>query len=267
MYAREIIEASKSGLLELGLSLRQYRNDMVIGGGWAPFFICSNFFNHCGSMDIDLILKTTVMPRYDSIKKIVSDLGYTEENHFRYTKTITSPIDKKDYPIHVDFLCDKYDLGYLFKVQKDLEAFMFEGADIAFDFNFENEIETTLPDNGIAKTTIKTLDLPGSLILKGQALQGRNNQKDAYDIFALTHYNGGPEQAAEYFNKTFSEKHLSKEKHRFAMESIAVIKENFKDENHRGSFAVETFTDNKIRRNIAAAHLNRFLQELNLPIK
>jgi hypothetical protein len=44
MYAREITESSKSALLELGLSLQMYRNDMVLSGGWAPYFITKN---HC----------------------------------------------------------------------------------------------------------------------------------------------------------------------------------------------------------------------------
>lgn len=62
MYAREITETSKSALLELGLSLQMYQNDMVLSGGWAPYFITENYFEHCGSIDIDLVLKTTIMP-------------------------------------------------------------------------------------------------------------------------------------------------------------------------------------------------------------
>jgi hypothetical protein len=202
------------------------------------------------------------MQKYDSIRNIVTDLGYVEENHFRFVRRGKSPVDGKYYPIHIDFLCDKCDLGYHFRVQPDLEAFMFEGADIAFDFNFEKEIETTLPDDGIDSMVFKVLDLPGSIILKGQALQGRKNQKDAYDIFALTHYMGGPTQAAQYFNRTFADKQVSREKRGFAQNSLAVIHRKFRDETRSGPFDVETFTELKYRRNIVAAQVNQFLDNL-----
>jgi len=235
---------------------------MVLSGGWAPFFITENFFEHCGSVDIDLVLKTTIMPRYESIRKIVTDLGYTEENHFRFERTMVSPIDGKNYSIHIDFLCDKCELGYLIRPQPDLEAFMFEGADIAFDYNFEKEIEATLPGNGVDSTVVKVLDLPGSLILKGQTLRDRRNLKDAYDIFALTHYGGGPEQAAQYFNRTFAEAEISAEKRDLARNSLTVIKKKFQDGNSSGSFGVETFSENRFRRSVVAAQVNKFLENV-----
>jgi hypothetical protein len=263
MYAREITETSKSALLELGLSLQMYQNDMVLSGGWAPYFITENYFEHCGSIDIDLVLKTTIMPKYESIRNIVTYLGYVEENHFRFTRKVKSPVDGKYYPIPIDFLCDKCELGYHFRVQPDLEAFMFEGADIAFDFNFEKEIETTLPENGVDKMVFKVLDFTGSIILKGQALQGRKNLKDAYDIFALTHYLGGPEQAAQYFNRNFVKKGVSREKRELARNSLAVIQRKFRDGTSAGPFDVETFTEAKYRRNIIAAQVNKFLENLD----
>jgi hypothetical protein len=262
MYSREITETSKSALLELGLSLQQYRNDMVLSGGWAPYFITENYFEHCGSVDIDLVLRTSIMPKYESIRKIVTDLGYVEENHFRFVRKIKSPVDGNYYPIHIDFLCDKCELGYLVRVQPDLEAFMFEGADIAFDFNFEKEIETTLPENGVDTMVFLVLDFTGSIILKGQALQGRKNIKDAYDIFALTHYLGGPEQAAQYFNRNFAEKGVSAEKRDLARSSLAVIRRKFRDGTSAGSFEVETFSETKYRRNIVAAQVNKFLENV-----
>jgi hypothetical protein len=259
MYSREITEASKSALLELGLSLQVYRNDMVLSGGWAPYFITENYFEHCGSVDIDLVLRTTIMPKYESIRSIVTDLGYVEENHFRFRRNVPSPVDGKNYPIHIDFLCDKCDLGYLARVQPDLEAFMFEDADIAFDFNFEKEIKTTLPENGVDNMVFTVLNVTGSIIQKGLALQSRRNLKDAYDIFALTHFMGGPEQAARYFNRNFSEKGLSSEKRELARNSLAVIRQKFRDGTCAGSFGVETFSESRYRRNIVAAQVNKFL--------
>jgi hypothetical protein len=139
---------------------------------------------------------------------------------------------------------------------------MFEGADISFDFNFEKEIETSLPENGVDRTVFRVLDLVGSVILKGQALGGRKNLKDPYDIFALTHYNGGPEQAAIFFNQNFAPEGISREKRDLARHSLAVIQRKFRDGISSGSFGVETFSENKYNRTIVAAQVNKFLENV-----
>lgn len=260
MYAREVTETSKCALLELGLSLKRYSDDMVLAGGWAPYFLARDYFEHCGSIDIDLVLRTKVMPKYDSIRKSVAELGYVIENPFRFSRTLKSPIDAKDYEIHLDFLCDKEGSKYVTqKVQSDLDAFVFEGLNLVFEFNFEQEIKATLPNNGEAETAIKVVDLVGSLVLKGKALNGRFKPKDAYDVFALTHFNGGPKQAASYFNENVSAKKLSSQNKQFLEHSLLVIREKFKDANQVGPFQVETFTEGKYKRQVVAAQVNSFL--------
>jgi hypothetical protein len=261
MYTREITEASKSALLEICLELKRYRNDMVLSGGWAPYFITNGYFEHCGSIDIDLVLRTKIMKKYETIKKSILRLGYTEENQFRFSKTVKSPIDGKDYGVHLDFLCDKEGMKYvdLKNVQEDLQAFSFEGLNIAFEFNFEQEIETILPNNGEAKAQFRVIDLVGSLALKGQALDGRAKPKDSYDIYALMHYGGGPEKAAEYFNNTTSRQKLSPETEKLLKHSLSVVTEKFKNENQIGPFQVENFSEEKFKRNIVSIEVNRFL--------
>lgn len=266
MYPKEVTEASKSALLELGLELKRYHNDIVLAGGWAPYFITKDFFPHCGSIDIDLALKAKIMPKYDTIRQSVIQLGYRPENQFRFSRIVKSPVDGKDYEIHLDFLCDKEGSKYVHfrPVQDDLTAFMFEGLNIAFDFNFEHEIETVLPNNGEAKTKFIIVDLVGSLALKGQALDGRAKQKDSYDIFALTHYNNGAAQAAEYFNEAVSNRELNPESERLLKHSLSVIREKFRTENKVGAFHVESFTENKIKRNVAASQVNVFLDNIKI---
>jgi len=266
MYAKEVTEASRSALLELGLELKRYHNDMVLAGGWAPYFITKDYFDHCGSIDIDLVLRTEVMEKYDTIKKSVMGLGYLQENEFRFSRIVKSPIDGNDYGIHLDFLCDKEGAKYidLKNVQVDLQAFMFEGLNIAFEFNFEQGVETVLPGNGEAKTTLKVTDFVGSLALKGQALNGRAKPKDSYDIFALTHCNGGPEKAAEYFNKAVLSRKLAPGMKKLLTHSISVVREKFRNANQMGPFQVETFTESKYPRNIVADRVNRFLEKMQV---
>lgn len=264
MYNPAETEASKSALLELGIKLKRYHEDMVLVGGWAPYFITNKFFGHCGSIDIDFVLRTNVMKKYDSMKKSVLDLGYRQESEFRFLKNAISPVDDKEYPIHLDFLCEKEGLKdtHFRNVQEDLTAFAFEGCDIAFDFKYIEEFATVLPRNGRAKTNMQVVDLVGSLILKGQAVDGRYKQKDFYDIYSLTFFDGLPEKAAEYFNSKTSSKTLSPNKEKLMKHSLAVLREKFESQEHMGPYQVEIFTNNNINRKNAYARVNSFLNSV-----
>jgi len=269
MYPREITETSRSALLELGLALGKYHDDIVLAGGWAPYFLTKDYFQHCGSIDIDLALKTEIMPKYDTIRDILEGLGYIPKAYspFQYTRTIRSHIDGNNYQIRLDLLCEKEGTQYIHgmcDVQQDLQACVFDGLGLAFDFNFEQEIETVLPRNGVARTTIKVLDLVGSMALKGRALLERDSPKDSYDIFALTHYNGGPIEAAGYFNKTVSGKVLAAAKQRMLKDAFSNITYAFQDADHFGPFRVESFSELKYRRNVVAAQVGRFLSAVQL---
>lgn len=269
MYDRPITEASKSALLELSLALRRYRNEMTLAGGWAPYFITKNFFNHCGSVDIDFVLKTEIMEKYETIKKTVLDLGYTQENEFRFIRTVSSPIDKKSYPIHVDFLCDSEGLKYtnVRRVQKDLSAFVFSGLNIAFDFNYEDEIATVVPSGGEDRVKIKIANFVSSMALKGHAVGGRLNDKDCYDVYALTFHSGNAENAAAYFNSQVKNRNLSKEKLEFMQLSLDYIRDAFQSERSRSAYQVAYFIGQEDIRFDVATRVKNFLNGVSLPFK
>jgi hypothetical protein len=272
VYAHAITETSRSALLELGIALGKYHDDIILSGGWAPYFITKGHFNHCGSQDIDLVLKTEIMLKYETIRDILERLGYIPIAYrpFQFTRKIKSHVDGSVCDIRLDLLCEKEGtenidiISGCHDVQQDLTACVFDGLGLAFDFNFEQEIETVLPGNrGVAKTTIKVVDLVGSLALKGKAFVERYNMKDAYDIFALTHYRGGPGPASEYFRRTVSAKTLSGIKQRLLEQSILNIEAGFKDKNQRGPFEVESFSEQKYSRDIVAAQVNQFLTKIH----
>ncbi|MBI5036996.1 hypothetical protein HZC09_06680 [Candidatus Micrarchaeota archaeon] len=186
------------------------------------------------------------------------------ENPFRYSRVVRSPVDGKDYEIHLDFLCEKEGTKYidLRKVQDDLQAFVFDGLSLAFDFNFEQEISAVLPGNGEARTSFKVVDLVGSAVLKGQALDGRAKPKDSYDIFALTHYLGGPKQAADYFNRKYAGTKMTPANEKILKHSLSVIRDKFKNASQMGPFQVAAFTENKYGREVVASQVNEFLGAL-----
>jgi hypothetical protein len=266
VYGVNETEASKSALLELGLALKRYHGDMVLTGGWAPYFITNRFFSHCGSIDIDFVLKTSILKKYDSIRKTVIDLGYLKENEFRFSKEVASPVDKKDYSIHLDFLCEKEGLRYMNirTVQDDLAAFAFDGCDIAFDFNYEQEVAAVLPKNGKARTTINVVDLVGSLVLKGQAIDGRSKPKDYYDVYSMTFFNGSPDKAARYLNDRVRTRKLAANREKLMNHSLSVIREKFEDADSMGPYQVQTFTDGEIDRLDAFRRIDAFLKAIDL---
>lgn len=270
MYYKNTTEASKSALLELSLALGRYRNDMILTGGWAPYFITKDFFEHCGSVDIDFILKAEIMEKYETIKKTVIDLGYTQENEFRFSRNVPSPIDGNDYPIHLDFLCDSEGLKYLTnvrRVQKDLSAFVFSGMNIAFDFNFEYELRTIVPNGGEAKAKIRMADLVSSFALKGHAIGGRLKDKDCYDIYALTFYKGSLEKAAEYFNSEVGDRKLPEEKLDFLKASLGYVRSTFESEKSNGIFQVSKFVGDETIRSNVFERVNGFLNKVSLSFK
>jgi hypothetical protein len=203
LYDRNLTESSKSALAELCSALTVYKNDFVLAGGWAPYFLTKNHFDHCGSKDVGLVLKPATMTRYESIRNILKNLGYEETtNPFRFKKNVASPLDKKEYSINVDFLTEPEaaeQILPLIKVQDDLTACLIQGSSIVFKFHYENEIEAYLPNNGKISVTVNTANIVGALTMKGLALP-RLNDKDSYDIYAITgHCDGNPIKASKTY--------------------------------------------------------------------
>ena len=54
-YSADLVEAAYSVLLELVHLLGEYRDDIVVVGGWVPQLILpANPLKHVGSIDVDL---------------------------------------------------------------------------------------------------------------------------------------------------------------------------------------------------------------------
>lgn len=206
LYDLRRTEISKGALVQLGLALHAYRTDMVLAGGWAPHFLTLGYFEHCGSIDIDMVLRPSLMVRYESIREIVVDsLGYKPtESRFRFEKQLSSP-EGATFPLELDFLTEPQaaaDAG-LVEVQQGLDAALIPGSSIAFDFNYEQEVSGTIPGNGEGSEVIQVVDIVGCLTMKGLAL-GRAGklEKDSYDIYAVAGFHkGSPLTAGREFNR------------------------------------------------------------------
>lgn len=208
MYEIAKTEVSKRVLLELSLSLSSYKDDFVLVGGWTPYFLTQGNFDHCGSIDIDLVLKPEIMPKYENIREIVERLDFDEtENPFRFKKTLND-LNGEPFDIILDFLTEPDAVAdmNLIEVQADLRAVLIRGCSIVFPFNQSLNLDGKLPDESEASSTIKMADLVGILSMKGLALL-RLKDKDSYDIYALAgFYNGNPQNAAKTFKELVNQK-------------------------------------------------------------
>jgi len=251
MYSRAFTEASKSVLIEILRILGNYRDYLVLSGGWAPYFILQRFGDtdqHCGSIDIDFVLDPRLadLRVYETIVSMIERRGYKpykaengEVLPFRFYRSIRSPSDGQNYTIEIDFITEPHVAERLhpsafLAVQRGLQAVVIRGSSIVFSHNFEHVIEGTLPTGAETRVTGKIANVVGCIATKGLALKGRYKEKDPYDIyFLLRHYRGGPERAAREV--------LSHLDDPIVMEAAKEIGEKFRTPRSEGPFQVAYF--------------------------
>jgi hypothetical protein len=206
LYDTNQTEVSRGALVELALALELYRDDFVLVGGWVPYFLTQGYTEHCGSIDIDLVLRPSIVVRYESIREVITTLGYEPtENPFRFERELAA-LDGTPFPMHLDLLTEpeaKRHVKELLDVQEDLQAVLIPGCSIVFTFNYTEVLRGTLPSGGEGSADIRTSDIVGTLTMKGLALgRPRKLEKDSYDIYTVAGFHGGdPNKAASRFRK------------------------------------------------------------------
>lgn len=264
VYDRDATNTSMSALVELCRALRQYRRDIVLAGGWAPYFLTQGYFDHCGSVDIDFVLRPRIVERYERIRRILQRLGYgPTENIFRFQRTLTSPATGNTYRVEVDFLTEPeaaevLPREWMVSVQRDLRACIIEGSSIVFRHNRGFTFEAVVPGNSEASATINVADLVGSLTMKGLALY-RMKDKDSYDIYAVAGFNGGPVQASEAFREAVG---ADREPEEAVIGSLEEIKEAFSSPTSQGPSAVARFLGTEDARTDSYQRIRAFFTNL-----
>jgi len=264
VYDRDATEVSKGALVELCRALRQYRAEMVLAGGWAPYFLVKDFFDHCGSVDIDFVLRPKVVERYERIKQILERLGYKPTRSvFRFERVVASSKAGVKHRVEVDFLtepegAEKLPEDWLASVQSDLKACIIDDCSIVFRHNYEVELRAVMPGDGEASARFNCADVVGSLTMKGLALY-RMKDKDSYDIYTVAgFYGGGPKQASDAFMKVIKDKGSSK----VTLNALREIRDAFASPISQGPTAVARFVGSEDARNDSYQRVGMFLQGL-----
>ncbi|HEX2988954.1 MAG TPA: hypothetical protein VHS06_12405 [Chloroflexota bacterium] len=267
-YTAQAVEASRSVLLELCHLLGEYRDDIVVIGGWVPELLISRGdIHHVGSMDVDLALNHRNLQEagYRTIQELLLFRGYRQGNQpFVFHRLVR--VGDHEVSVEVDLLAGEYQgTGSGHRTQKvlDVRARKARGADLAFEMVRNVEISGTLPGGGKDTADVRVAAIVPFLVMKGMALHDRMKEKDAWDIyFCLRYYPGGLDALVKEFQP-----HLD---HGLVREGLSKIAEKFASPEHVGPRFVADFDglddpeERALRERDAYERVSLLLQQLKV---
>lgn len=232
-YTAQAVEAAKSVLIELTHLLGEYRDNIVLIGGWVPeLLIPQKPHPHVGSIDIDLALNHLKIRNesYRLIEELLISRGYYQEpdkQPFIFFRDV--PVNESIIKIQVDLLSGEYEgTGRAHRTQtvQGIKARKTRGCDLAFEMAVEVPLEGKIPGGGLDRVSVRIASIVPFLVMKGMALNDRLKEKDAWDIYyCLLAYPGGIDALVEEFRPHLShglvQEGLTKiAKHFFSIEAI-----------------------------------------------
>ena len=202
-YSDRTSTAVRSVLVEIGQTLGSYRGKFVVIGGAVPWLLLEESdMQHVGTSDVDLSLNAEALAENDQYKGLVEalrDQGYEtreELRNFRMVRTIDPNDGGPPIDVVVDFLrpFDAVIEKNKPPITPDFATQRAYGADLATHFYKVVAIEGDMPRGGRNTVQIAVASIPALLAMKGYAMDGRNKQKDAYDIyFSIRNFRDGVE--------------------------------------------------------------------------
>jgi hypothetical protein len=242
-YTAEAIEACKSVLIELVHLLGEFRDHMVLVGGWVPPLLLAQAPEpHVGTIDIDLALDFQRIPEetYQTMLEALRKRGYRQDAQqpFRFFRDVHLPA-REPITVEVDFMAGEYGgtgRGRRTQQVQDLRARKARGCDLVFSDPVPVTVEGELPGGGRDRVTVRVASIVPWLVMKGMALEERVKEKDAYDVYyCVRHFPGGPAALVAAFHP-----HLE---NRLVREGLGKIRSAFLSVEHTGPKWVADFLD------------------------
>lgn len=110
-YSADQVEAARSVMLELAHLLGEYRDEIVVVGGWVPQLILpSSPMQHVGSIDVDLALNHRNLKEagYASIQALLLRRGYEQDSRQPFIFHRTVLVNGNAIKVEIDFLAGEY---------------------------------------------------------------------------------------------------------------------------------------------------------------
>jgi hypothetical protein len=240
-YNQIAVNAAYSVLIEIIRVLGEYRDNIVLIGGWVPQFLFQNEDEpHTGSIDIDLALdhRQITDESYKSIHELLLDSGYRQgKQPFIFHRTVE--LEGTEVSVQVDLLSGEYQgTGKSHRHQRiqEIRARKVRGCDLAFNNPIELTIEGNLPGGAKDSVVIKVASIVSFLIMKAIVLDDRLKEKDAYDIYyCLKQYSDKLDDLVTEFKP-----HLE---NGLIQEGLAKLAKNFETVDHTGPKFVAAFEE------------------------
>src|SRR4030043_1013815 len=247
----EEIEACVIVMRELFLYLKPYRNQIVLIGGWVPFFLLEKYkypgeYNqHVGSFDIDVALDVFSIPEtaYKTILEILSGREFYQRKDALGRDIPASFLKKvalengKEIEVRIDFLAPEYGGASKKKrhqIIQEMLARKGRGTDIVFNHTDVIHLSGPISNGANIELDIKVADVTACFVMKGIALGERTSEKDAYDLYMLVrYYKEGPKSVLSELRKL--------KNHGLMKEALKNIGEHFKDTKSPGPVSVGKF--------------------------
>lgn len=238
-YTAEAVKAARSVMLELNRLLAEYREGIVIVGGWVPELLLSNIKQpHTGSLDVDLALdhRTLTEAGYKTILQLLLSRNYRQgEQPFIFYRTVK--IGDNVYEVEIDFLAGEYSgtkRNHRTQKVQDMQPRKARGCDVAFTQVAEITMNGYLPEGGIDSVRIRVASIAPFIVMKCMAMASRLKEKDAWDIYyCIRNYPGGVDSLADEFRPLLENKLVQE-----ALENLA---EKFASPDHTGPKHVADF--------------------------
>ncbi len=240
-YSDPAGQACLSVLVELMTVLGEFRDGIVLVGGWVPYFLFPESRNdHVGSLDIDIAFDLTRISddTYGTILQLLQRQGY-EQSKVQPFIFYRSVLDSDGNPIRVkvDLLSGEYggtSKSHRTQPVRDVRARKARGSDLAFCANSSISIRATMPNGAENEVIVK---IPGAvpfLVMKGMAMWDTAKEKHAYDIyFTIVHFEGGVDALVKEFQP-----HVSNP---LVAEGLGKIRKLFESIRSRGPVEVAVF--------------------------
>ena len=238
-YAAEGVEAARSVMIELAHVLGEYRDHLVIIGGWVPELLFPvRDKRHVGSLDVDLALDHRYLHEegYKTIQELLLSRGYQQGNQpYTFRREVT--VGGRTIAVQVDLLAGQYEgtgKGHRHQKLQGILARKVRGGDLAFNDPIEVTIEGELPGGGKDSVRILVASIVSFLVMKGMALDERLKEKDAYDIYyCVQNFPGGLDALVDELKTQTG--------HALVREGLGKIAKHFASETHAGPRSVADF--------------------------
>ncbi len=268
-YQKEAVDACFSVMIEIMTILGEFRDNIVLVGGWVPFLLYpEKQKQHTGSLDVDLVFnfKKISMETYNTILSLIMKRGYEQGfQPFIFLREVETA-SGRSIKVQVDLLAGEYGgTTKKHRTQKlqDGRARKTRGSDLVFqDFSYV-KISGKMPNGAKNEVKIKISNAVPFLVMKGMVLWESYKEKHAYDIyFIIRHSKGGIDTLVDQFQPFLSNK--------LVIEGLQKIKSKFEKINSIGPVWVANFEvtgDNETKEIIqrdAFEQVNAFLNKMNI---